>query len=190
MRPEFVEALRRLNLAGKTVLMIAHDLNLAARYAGRIVVLSEGEIFAAGPPSVALNLTVITTVFGTEVETSISPSTGALQIQPVGTKTARPSEKPLVHVICGGGSGASLMRRLSEEGMPFSAGVLSAGDTDYALANSLGAPVVEEESYAPISTAAASAAETILTFHTTMDGMLSTAEGTEMCNALLSMARS
>ena len=166
---EFMEVLRRLNTAGKTVLMIVHDLNLAARYAGRIAVLREGGIFAAGPPSVALDPKTIATVFETEVETSISPSTGALQIQPVGTKTARHDEKPLVHVICGGGSGASLMRRLSEEGIPFSAGVLSAGDTDYAVARSLDAPVIEEESYAPISTAAhakntaaASAVETVI----------------------------
>jgi iron complex transport system ATP-binding protein len=61
------------------------------------------------------------------------------------------------------------MRRLSEEGVPFSAGVLSAGDTDHAVARSLGAPVVEEESYAPISDAAhasnkaaASSAETVI----------------------------
>ncbi len=165
----FMEVLRRLNTAGKTVLMIVHDLNLAARYAGRVVVLSEGEVFTAGTPSVAFDPTVIETVFGAEVETSISPRTGALQIQPVGSKSTRHDEKPLVHVICGGGSGTSLMRRLSEEDIPFSAGVLSAGDTDYAVANSLGAPVVEEESYAPISTnahakntAAASAAETVI----------------------------
>ena len=165
----FMEVLRRLNATGKTVLMIVHDLNLAARYAGRILVLSEGEVFTAGPPSVAFDPAVIETVFGAEVETSISPRTGALQIQPVGSKPDRPHSKPLVHVICGGGSGTSLMRRLSEEGIPFSAGVLSAGDTDYALANSLGARVVEEESYAPISTAAhaentaaASSVETII----------------------------
>ena len=147
----FMEVLRRLNAAGKTVLMIVHDLNLAARYTGRIVVLREGEIFIAGPPSAALDPTVIQTVFGAEVETSISSRTGALQIQPVGAEPTRTPGEPQVHVICGGGSGSALMRRLSEEGIPFSAGVLSVGDTDHAVAHSLGASVVEEESYAPIS---------------------------------------
>lgn len=150
---EFMEVLRRLNLAGKTVLMILHDLNLAARYAGRIVVLNEGEIFAAGPPSVALDPAVIETVFGAEVETSISTRTGALQIQPVGTVPVRSLGEPLVHVVCGGGSGSAIMRRLREEGILFSAGVLSVGDTDHAVARSLGALVVGEQSYAPISEA-------------------------------------
>ncbi|MGB3680917.1 MAG: ABC transporter ATP-binding protein [Rubrobacteraceae bacterium] len=165
----FMEALRRLNAAGKTVLMVVHDLNLAARYAKRVVVLHEGGISAAGPPSVALDPQVIRVVFGAEVETSISPRTGALQVYPSGSEPSRTSERPVVHVICGGGSGSRLMRRLGEENIPFSAGVLSVGDTDHAVARPLGAPIVEEESYAPISEAAhaenfaaASAAETII----------------------------
>ena len=146
----FMEVLLRLNAAGKTVLMIVHDLNLAARYAERVVVLHEGRISAAGPPSVALRPEEIQAAFGAEVELSISPRTGALQIQPVGVPP-EPGGDPEVHVICGGGSGAPLMRRLREEGVPFSAGVVSVGDTDHAVARSLGAPLVESESYAPVS---------------------------------------
>ncbi len=147
----FIEVLRHLNSNGVTVLMVVHDLNLAARYARRVVVMREGYIFAAGPPSVALDPAVIREVFGAEVEVSISPRTGVLQIQPVsGVPTPRPGA-PEVHVICGGGSGSVLMRRLSEEGMAFSAGVLGLGDTDHAVARSLEASVIEEESFAPIS---------------------------------------
>lgn len=146
----FMEVLIRLNAAGKTILMVVHDLNLAARYARKVVVLHEGRISAAGPPSVALRPEEIEAVFGAEIELSISPRTGALQIQPVGLPPEQ-TGPPEVHVICGGGSGASLMRRLREEGIPFSAGVVSVGDTDHAVARSLGAPLVEAESYAPIS---------------------------------------
>ncbi len=146
----FMTVLQRLNASGKTVLMVVHDLNLAARYAERVVVLHEGRISAAGPPSVALRPEEIQAAFGAEVELSISPRTGALQIQPVGVPP-EPGGDPEVHVICGGGSGAPLMRRLREEGVPFSAGVVSVGDTDHAVARSLGAPLVESESYAPVS---------------------------------------
>ena len=146
----FMEVLLRLNTGGKTILMVVHDLNLAARYAERVVVLHEGRISAAGPPSVALRPEEIETAFGAEVELSISPRTGVLQIQPVGIPEGQ-SESPEVHIICGGGSGAPLMRRLREEAIPFSAGVVSAGDTDHAVARSLGAPLIEAESYAPVS---------------------------------------
>jgi iron complex transport system ATP-binding protein len=146
----FMEVLLRLNEDGKTILMVVHDLNLAARYARKVVVLHEGRISAAGPPSVALRPEEIETAFGAEVELSISPRTGALQIQPVGIPTEQEGP-PEVHIICGGGSGASLMRRFREEGTPFSVGVVSAGDTDHAVARSLGAQIVEAESYAPVS---------------------------------------
>ncbi len=146
---EFMQTLLRLNAGGRTVLMVVHDLNLAARYARRVVVLDRGRIRAAGPPSVALRPEEVESAFGAEVELSISPRTGALQIQPVGVFRDQ-QESPEVHVVCGGGSGAGLMRRLHEEGVPFSAGVLSIGDTDHAVARSLGAPLIEAESYAPI----------------------------------------
>lgn len=146
----FMEVLRRLNAGGKTILMVIHDLNLAARYARRVVVLHDGRISAAGPPSAALRPEEIEATFGAEVELSISPRTGALQIQPVGIPPEQ-AGPPEIHVICGGGSGAPLMRRLREEEIPFSAGVVSVGDTDHAVARSLGAPLIEVESYAPIS---------------------------------------
>jgi len=146
---EFMETLQRLNAGGMTILMVVHDLNLAARYARRVVVMDGGRVRAAGPPSAALRPEEIKSAFGAEVELSISPRTGALQIQPVGTSREQ-REPPEVHVVCGGGSGAGLMRRLHEEGVPFSAGVLSVGDTDHAVARSLGAPLIEAESYAPI----------------------------------------
>lgn len=147
----FMSVLGRLNARGVAVVMVVHDLNLAARYARRVVVVREGEIFAAGPPSVALSPEVIRTVFGAEVEVGVSPATGALSIQPVGLAPAEPDGEPEVHVICGGGSGAVLMRRLREEEIPFSAGVVNVGDTDHAVARSLNAPLVEEASFAPIS---------------------------------------
>lgn len=145
----FMEVLQRLNADGKTILMIVHDLNLAARYARLVVTLHEGRVSAAGPPSVALRPEKIEAAFGAEVELSISTRTGVLQIQPVGLPSEQRGQ-PEVHVICGGGSGAPLMRRLREEGIPFSAGIVSAGDTDHAVARSLGAPLIEAESYAPI----------------------------------------
>lgn len=40
--------------AGKTVVVVVHDLNLAARYANRIVVLDQGHVAADGSPTQAL----------------------------------------------------------------------------------------------------------------------------------------
>jgi iron complex transport system ATP-binding protein len=50
--------------AGKTVVMVLHDLNLAARYADRIVAVRGGNIVAAGVPDAVVHPEVLKEVFG------------------------------------------------------------------------------------------------------------------------------
>ncbi|MFX0167934.1 MAG: ABC transporter ATP-binding protein [Candidatus Hodarchaeota archaeon] len=46
---EMMEFYRSLNKAGKTVIIITHDMNLAAEYCNRIIVLRNGRILLDGP---------------------------------------------------------------------------------------------------------------------------------------------
>jgi energy-coupling factor transport system ATP-binding protein len=46
-----MEILKRYNERGHTVITITHDIELAARYTGRVVVIGDGDIIADGPPS-------------------------------------------------------------------------------------------------------------------------------------------
>lgn len=48
---EFMEFIRGLNRAGRTILLITHDMHLALEYVPRAVVLSEGEIIADSSPA-------------------------------------------------------------------------------------------------------------------------------------------
>lgn len=52
---------------GTGVLVVLHDLNLAAAYADRLVVLWRGRVVADGPPRDVLRPELIATVFGVEV---------------------------------------------------------------------------------------------------------------------------
>ena len=64
---------------GGTVLAIVHDLTLAARFAGRIIVMERGRVVADGAPRDVLTIKLIAQVFG--VEASISDSdVGAIPI--------------------------------------------------------------------------------------------------------------
>src|SRR5262249_15622856 len=65
---------------------------------------------------------------------------------------------PQVHVLAGGGTGALALRALADAGIPFSAGPLNVGDSDYALAERLAASCIVEPPYAPISDAGLTAA--------------------------------
>ena len=53
---------------GRTVLMILHDLNLAAAFADEILMLAEGRLRVAGPPADTITQAHVSAVFGLEAE--------------------------------------------------------------------------------------------------------------------------
>jgi iron complex transport system ATP-binding protein len=75
---QILRLVRELRDEKKTsVLASLHDLNLAAAYADRIVLLSKGKIAAAGPPKDVLAESVLRPVFGDDVMVRAHPDTGA-----------------------------------------------------------------------------------------------------------------
>jgi iron complex transport system ATP-binding protein len=63
-----LSSIRRLReQRGLTVLAVLHDLNLAAAFAPRVVVLHEGRVAADGEPSAVLNADLVRRVFGVQV---------------------------------------------------------------------------------------------------------------------------
>jgi iron complex transport system ATP-binding protein len=75
---QILRLVRELRDEKKTaVLASLHDLNLAAAYADRIVLLSKGKIAAAGTPKDVLAEPVLRPVFGADVLVRSHPDTGA-----------------------------------------------------------------------------------------------------------------
>lgn len=62
--------------AGGTVIVVLHDLNLAAQYADRIVILNDGDIVANGSAEQAINAEIIERVYQHPVEIINHPQTG------------------------------------------------------------------------------------------------------------------
>ncbi len=66
---ELLELVRKLNKKLKlTVIMVLHDLNQAAKYSNRIIVLKEGQIFANGSPSEVLTKELLREVYSVEAK--------------------------------------------------------------------------------------------------------------------------
>jgi iron complex transport system ATP-binding protein len=61
---ELLELVRRLVDGGMAVLVVTHELNLAARFADRIVLLDEGRVAAQGTPADVLTRATLSQVFG------------------------------------------------------------------------------------------------------------------------------
>jgi len=64
--------------------MVLHELNLAARYADHLVVMSAGRIVAEGAPSAVLTREVVGEAFGLTAQVVPDPVTGTPLVVPVG----------------------------------------------------------------------------------------------------------
>jgi len=82
---EVLQLLSRLNAEeGRTVLMVLHDLNNAARYSDHMIALSGGNVFASGTPREVVTPELLREVFGVEAEVLEDPRTGVPLCIPYG----------------------------------------------------------------------------------------------------------
>jgi iron complex transport system ATP-binding protein len=82
---EVLDLLAHLNRdRGTTVVMVLHDLNLAARYADRMLVMADGALVASGRPDEVLDADLVRTAFGMECRIVPDPVTGSPMVVPVG----------------------------------------------------------------------------------------------------------
>ncbi len=87
---EVLDLVTRLNRErGRTVAMVLHDLNLAARYSDVVVVMKAGAIVAQGGPAEIITPDLLGSVFGLRAEVLPDPRTGLPIVVPT-SSAARP----------------------------------------------------------------------------------------------------
>jgi iron complex transport system ATP-binding protein len=69
---------------GTTIIMVLHDLNLAARYADHLIAVADKGIYAEGPPAEILTRDLVKAVFGLECHIATDPVAGTPLMVPVG----------------------------------------------------------------------------------------------------------
>lgn len=75
---------------GEAVVLVLHDLSLAAAYADVVMVLSEGRVAATGPPADVLTADLLTDVYQHPVEVLRHPRTGTAVVLPRREAAAAP----------------------------------------------------------------------------------------------------
>ncbi|WP_084960110.1 ABC transporter ATP-binding protein [Thermoactinospora rubra] len=84
---EVLELVRSLHSsAGRTIVMVLHDLNLAARYTDRLVAMRDGRVVAAGTPHEVLTEELLRKVFDLEAKVIPDPVAGTPLVVPVGVR--------------------------------------------------------------------------------------------------------
>ncbi|MEV6422217.1 ABC transporter ATP-binding protein [Streptomyces sp. NPDC051662] len=80
---EVLDLVRRLNHdQGRTVVIVLHDLNQAARYADHLVAMKAGRIVAEGRPAEVVTAELVREVFGLESVVVPDPVTGSPLVVP------------------------------------------------------------------------------------------------------------
>ncbi|MEE1742330.1 ABC transporter ATP-binding protein [Streptomyces sp. BE147] len=79
-----------LHESGRTVVMVLHDLNLAARYSDNLIVMRDGRILEQGHPRDVITAELLREAFGLRAEVIDTPVGGGPLIVPIGRTHVQP----------------------------------------------------------------------------------------------------
>jgi iron complex transport system ATP-binding protein len=80
---EIYDLLQDLQLEGRTIVTVLHDLNLAALYCNRVALLKAGRLFRLGTPAEVITYNALIDVYETEVYVDTNDITGAINVLPL-----------------------------------------------------------------------------------------------------------
>lgn len=99
---EVLDLISRLNAErGTTVVMVLHDLNLAARYADHLVALRDGSVAASGQPCDIVTEPMVHHVFGLDSRVIDDPVAGTPMVVPIGRQRTQQRASGMLTAVAG-----------------------------------------------------------------------------------------
>ncbi|SMO67471.1 ATP-binding cassette domain-containing protein [Halorubrum cibi] len=142
-----MELVRDIADDGRAAIAAIHDLDMAARYCDRIVVIAGGRVRADGPPADVLDAAAVRDAFDAEAFVGRNPATGT----PAVTAFPRSEvDSRRVHVVGTGPDAARVVARLAAAGHETSLGVVPEGDAAAVAAADASARVVTVPPFAGV----------------------------------------
>ena len=85
---------------GKTVLMVVHELNLAAKYCSRILLLGEGKLLADDTPERVFTEALLSRAYSADIAVSRNPLNNNLEITTRVDEASKEKDAALLKKIC------------------------------------------------------------------------------------------
>lgn len=150
---EVMELIRNLNLEkSMTVVAVLHDINLAARYCNRLILMNDGKVIVDGTPKEVITEANLKKVYEMKMFIKENKLFGKPEIIPLRViKESEDYRSLRIHVICGGNRAAQVLEELDAMGHRLSAGVVNQGSDDWTICDVLGIPMVVETPFNTIS---------------------------------------
>lgn len=142
---EVMELISRLNREQNvTILAVLHDINMAARYCKRMIMLKEGYVYADGIPDDIVNLSYMTELYQMQLMIRHNSLFDKPEMIPIRVLDPIKADKPKhIHVICGGNTASMMLEELVSKGHKVTAGVVSPLSDDGVMCRNLGIETVE-----------------------------------------------
>lgn len=100
-RKRFSALVKSLTEMGKTILMVVHELNLAAKYCSRIILLGDGTVIADGKPDDVFTETVLSKAYHAQVRVIRSHNTNEIiEISTKEDSSRYQRDRELLELIC------------------------------------------------------------------------------------------
>lgn len=77
LQTEVMESIRQITAEDRTVLLVIHDLGMAARYCDELIALDAGQIAAMGPARDVITKALVDRLYNTSVDILAAPDDGA-----------------------------------------------------------------------------------------------------------------
>ncbi|MFW9971423.1 MAG: ABC transporter ATP-binding protein, partial [Candidatus Odinarchaeota archaeon] len=152
---EFMEMLKQYVNEGLIVVVVLHDLNLAAQFCDKVILIHERYIKAFGTPEEVITRDNIKSIYNIDVIVKKNLFNNSIYVTPLRKEVSntlqydKENKLKKIHLVVGGGSALEILPKL--EHYDVSVGVVNVLDDDYILSNDLNYKIISEAPFSPIS---------------------------------------
>lgn len=149
---EVLELVKRLNRErNTTIIAVLHDINMAARFSDRLILLSNKNVLADGPPHYVVDEKFLGKVYAMEMVVRNNNLLSTREVIPIRVIKEQLEDTHIqVHVVSGGGSGEQMLEKLRSMGFSLSCGVINQGDSDWEMCKMLNISMAEGKPFSEI----------------------------------------